>query len=331
MKLVNEKLMQPAFLQSEFERNQKNAIQGAINAKKDASYLASTAFRQLVNTDNIAAMPSAGNEKTLKNITLNDLKSFYATQIKPAGTQVIAVSDLDKKAIVKQLSIFEPWKGKSKKLALALPEPTTKTGVIYLVNKDGAAQSAISIGKRSIKKDIVGEYYKAYLMNFPLGGAFNSRINLNLREEKGYTYGARSSFTGDKLSGVYAAGAEVRADVTDKSIVEFIKEIKNYAENGITDEELSFMRKSVNQKDALKYETPRAKLGFLAQMLEHNLTADFVKTRATIVDTITKDEINALAKKHLNINDMIIVVVGDEKKLRPQLEALGYEVVDYKI
>jgi len=331
MKLVNEKLMQPAFLQSEFERNQKNAIQGAINAKKGASYLAATAFRQLVNTDNIAAMPSAGNEKTLKNITLDDLKSFYATQIKPAGTQIIAVSDLDKKAIVKQLSIFEPWKGKGKTLALALPEPTTKAGVIYLVNKDGAAQSAISIGKRSIKKDIVGEYYKAYLMNFPLGGAFNSRINLNLREEKGYTYGARSSFTGDKLSGVYAAGAEVRADVTDKSIVEFIKEIKNYAENGITDEELSFMRKSVNQKDALRYETPRAKLGFLAQMLEHDLTADFVKTRSNIVDTITKEEINRLAKKHLNIDEMIMVVVGDSKTLKPELSRLGYDVVDYTI
>jgi zinc protease len=244
---------------------------------------------------------------------------------------VIVVSDLDQKKILKQLDVFSHWTGKGEELQLTLPKPNTKLGVIYLVNKDEAAQSAISIGKRSITQDITGEYYKSYLMNFPLGGAFNSRINLNLREEKGYTYGARSSFTGDKLSGVYAAGAEVRADVTDKSIIEFIKEIKHYAENGITDEELSFMRNSINQKDALRYETPRAKLEFLSQMLEHNLTADFIKTRSDIVDTITKQEINELAKKHLNINDMIIVVVGDEKKLRPQLEALGYEVVDYKI
>jgi len=168
-------------------------------------------------------------------------------------------------------------------------------------------------------------------MNFPLGGAFNSRINLNLRENKGYTYGASSYFSADKLSGSYTASAEVRADVTDKSITEFVKEIENYAENGITAEELAFMRKAINQKDALKYETPYAKLGFLAQILEHNLTPSFVKERAKIVEDITADEINALAKKHLQLTDMLMVVVGDAKTLRPQLQALGYQVVDYKI
>lgn len=199
------------------------------------------------------------------------------------------------------------------------------------MNKDEAAQSAIRIGKRSITQDITGEYYKSYLMNFPLGGAFNSRINLNLREDKGYTYGARSGFTADKYSGRYTASAEVRADATDKSIIEFVNEIKAYQEKGITTAELNFMRNAINQKDALKYETPRAKLGFLAQILEHNLSSDFVKKRAEIVKSITAEEINALAKKHLNLKDMFMVVVGDEKTLTPQLEALGYEVVSYKI
>ena len=168
-------------------------------------------------------------------------------------------------------------------------------------------------------------------MNFTLGGAFNSRINLNLREDKGYTYGAGSGFSADKFSGTYTAYAEVRADVTDKSIVEFVNEINGYREKGITAEELSFMRNAINQKDALKYETPRAKLGFLAQILEHDLAPSFVKERAEIVATISTDEINALAKKHLNLAKMIMVVVGDAKTLKPQLEALGYEVVDYKI
>ena len=89
------------------------------------------------------------------------------------------------------------------------------------------------------------------LLNEVLGGYFGSRLMKNIREEKGYTYGARSYFNGDKLSGTYTASAEVRADVTDKSIIEFVKEIENYATNGITDEELAFMRKAINQKDAL--------------------------------------------------------------------------------
>jgi zinc protease len=331
MLLVNEKLMQPAFNQAEFNRNKNNAIQGVINAKKDAGYLASTAYQQLLHADNIAATSGGGSEASLRNITLKDVRSFYNQQVKPQGSQVIAVSDLSKTELLSELAIFKDWQGKGKELALTLPKSNTKLGVIYLVNKDNAAQSVIRIGKRSITRDIVGEYYKSYLMNFPLGGAFNSRINLNLREDKGYTYGASSYFSGDKLSGSYTASAEVRADVTDKSIIEFVKEIENYANNGITEEELAFMRKAINQKDALKYETPSAKLGFLAQILEHNLTPDFVKERAEIVDKITADEINALAKKHLQLSDMLMVVVGDAKTLKPQLQALGYQVVEYKI
>ena len=331
LSLVNEQLRAPAFLESDFERLKNNAIQGALNSKKDAGYLASTAYRQLLNADNIASTPSSGNEESLTNISLDDIKEFYKRQVKPFGGQLIVVSDLDQTKLTKSLSVLEDWQGKAADLDLSIPEGRGKMGVIYLVNKDGAAQSAIRIGKRSMTEDITGEYYKSSLMNFALGGAFNSRINLNLREDKGYTYGARSYFNGGKLSGYYTASAEVRADATDKSIVEFVNEIKDYADQGITDEELMFMRNSINQKDALKYETPRAKLGFLAQILEHNLTPDFVSQRSKIVATISKAEINALAKKHLAIEKMLMVVVGDAKTLRPQLETLGYQVIDYQI
>ncbi|MGB2739120.1 MAG: pitrilysin family protein [Cognaticolwellia sp.] len=329
--LVYEKLTAPAFLESEFNRNKNNAIQGAINGKKDAGYLASNAYRQLLHADNIAATSNYGSETSLSNIQLADIKALYLQQVKPKDSEIILVSDLDKTRVLSALSVFEPMTGAGKKLSLNLPKSTAKLGVIYLVNKDNAAQSAIRIGKRSLTQDVTGEYYRAYLMNFALGGAFNSRINLNLREEKGYTYGARSNFYGDKFSGTYTASAEVRADVTDKSIVEFVKEIKHYAEQGINDEELSFMRNAINQRDALKYETPSSKLGFLAQILEYDLTADFIKERSDIVANISKAEINALAKKHLQISEMLMVVVGDAKTLKPQLEALGYEVINYEI
>ncbi|MFD1619720.1 M16 family metallopeptidase [Thalassotalea marina] len=329
--LVNEKLLAPAFIESEFARNKSNAIQGAINNKKDAGYLASTAYSQLLHSDNIAALPISGTETTLANISLNDVKAFYQQQVKPYNAQLIVVSNLEKKAVENTLNVFNDWQGKGKELAITLPKPDTKMGVIYLVNKDQAAQSAIRIGKRSLTQDITGEYYQSYLMNFPLGGAFNSRINLNLREDKGYTYGARSGFSADKFAGFFTASAEVRADATDKSIVEFVKEIDRYATSGISREELTFMRNAINQKDALKYETPSAKLGFLAQILEHDLSPDFVKERAAIVENISAEQINKLAKKHLQLSEMLMVVVGDEKTLKPQLEALGYDVINYSI
>jgi len=331
MELVKEKLFSPAFIDKEFDRNKNNQIEGIANSKKNAGYLASTAYRQLLNGDNVAATPAGGTTESVSSLSLADIKAFYDTYFKPKTAQLIVVSDHSEKQLETTLASLNDWKGESPALTLEITEPTTEAGIVYLVHKDDAAQSAIRIGKRGLKQDITGEFYQSYLMNFPLGGAFNSRINLNLREDKGYTYGARSYFWGSKLSGGYTASAEVRADVTDKSIVELVNEIKNYQAKGITDTELRFMRNAINQRDALKYETPSAKLGFLARILEHDLTPGFVKEQADIVEKISAKKINELAAKHLKIEEMIIVVVGDSKVLRPQIEALGYEVVDYSI
>jgi len=123
----------------------------------------------------------------------------------------------------------------------------------------------------------------------------------------------------------------VRADSTAASITEFTNELNNYAQNGVTDQELMFMRKAINQKDALKYETPNAKLGFLAQILVFDLKPSFVKERNEIVSNISKEEVNALAKKHLNTKEMVYLVVGDAKTLRPELEKLGMQVIDYSL
>jgi len=168
-------------------------------------------------------------------------------------------------------------------------------------------------------------------MNFALGGAFNSRINLNLREDKGYSYGARSGFGGNEEYGSFTARAGVRADATMDSIVQFENEIRRYAESGISESELSFTRKSIGQKDARSYETPGQKLGFLAQILEYDLDESFVDQQNEILEAIDKDELDALARKHLVMEDMIIVVVGDKQSILegPEgLEGLGYEIVE---
>lgn len=331
MVLVKEKLLQPAFDEKEFERVRNTAIQSIKSGKKFAGYLVTLAFNRLLHADDIAATPSGGTETSLTLLTLKDVKDFYSQHFHPSDGQLIVVSDLEQKAIRKSMNLFSDWKGEGVELDLDLAMPNTKTGVIYLVHKDNSAQSAIRIGKRSMKRDITGEFFRSNLMNFPLGGAFNSRINLNLREDKGYTYGARTFFSGSKLVGSYVAFASVKADVTDKSIVEIVKEIKQYAGKGITADELVFLKSAINQRDALKYESPGAKLGFLAQILEYDLTPDFVRQQAEIVEKITAEEINGLAKKHLKLDEMVIVVVGNSEVLRPELKALGYEVVDYEI
>ena len=332
LKLVEEKLFRPAFNADDFERNKKQIIQNIQHSMKDAGYLASNTYSKLLYGDNIAALPSSGTLNSIEAITLDDVETFYKANFKPQGAQVIIVSDLSEAAVEPKVkSALANWQGKGQSFDVDFTEPNVQTNVVYLVDKPSAPQSQIRIGKRDMVEDITGEFFKANLMNFALGGTFNSRINLNLREDKGYTYGARSRFWGDKTSGGFTASAAVRADSTAASITEFTNELNNYAQNGVTDEELMFMRKAINQKDALKYETPNAKLGFLAQILEFDLEPNFVKERNKIVSTISKEEINALAKKHLNAKDMIYLVVGDAKTLRPELEKLGMKVVDYSL
>ena len=120
-------------------------------------------------------------------------------------------------------------------------------------------------------------------------------------------------------------------DVTDSALIEITDEIYKYSESGITDEELIFMRNAVSQRDALKYETPSAKLRFLAQILEYDLSSGFVKERGETIQSISKAEINELAQKHLSLDEMFIVVVGDAAILKPNLQEAGYQVVDFQI
>ncbi len=165
-------------------------------------------------------------------------------------------------------------------------------------------------------------------MNYSLGGAFNSRINLNLREDKGWTYGARSGFSGNDRGSQFTASAGIKASATDSAVVEFIKEIKGFQENGITDDELNFMRNSIGQRDARRYETPFQKAGFLGNIIRYDLDGSYVDKQAEIIQSISREDINALARKYLNTDSAYILVVGDGASNRDKLKALGYEVVD---
>ncbi|MCQ8877667.1 insulinase family protein [Pseudoalteromonas shioyasakiensis] len=330
--LVQEKLFKPAFNAEDFERNKQQSLQNIQHAMKDAGYLATNAYSKLLYGNSIAALPSGGTQASIEAITLDDVKRFYDVHFKPVGTEVIVVSDLDQAALQSKVTnTLKTWQGSSPAVTATFKLPKVEGNTIYLVDKPGAPQSEIRIGKRDMIEDITGEFFKSNLMNFALGGNFNSRINLNLREDKGYTYGARTRFWGDATSGGFTASAAVRADSTAASITEFTNELNKYAQQGISDEELNFMRQAINQKDALKYETPNAKLSFLAQILEHNLEPSFVKERSKIVSTITKDEINELAAKHLNTKEMVYLVVGDAKTLKPELEKFDMKVVDYSL
>ena len=164
--------------------------------------------------------------------------------------------------------------------------------------------------------DIDGEFFKSNVMNYSLGGSFNSRINLNLREDKGYTYGSQSGFTANESDGSFYLQTSVDVEVTDSALTEIINEFSNYSKNGITKEELDYTEKSIANSDALKYETPRQKAQFLSRIQRYNLDREYTKVQKQILENISIDEINKLAKKYINNEKMIIVVVGNKYTLK---------------
>lgn len=330
LELAEEILFRPGFDETDFARIKQQQIEGIKSTYEDPASIAGQVYDRLLYGDgHILSVPGGGIEETVGRITLEDVRSFYDQYYTPELAEVIIVGDVTREEIIGKLSFLNDWEPTGATLP-DLPEPSpgdyTK---VYLVDKAAAPQSEIRVGfMTGLPYDATGEYFKATLMNYTLGGAFNSRINLNLREEKGWTYGAFSFFSSDHLNGEFTAQASIRADATDSSVVEFVKEIKDFNENGITAEELDFMRNSIGQQDALRYETPFQKAGFLGTIIRYDLPDDYVDTRAEIIRTITKAEIDALAEKHLKLDNMYILVVGDAASQKDKLQALGYEVVD---
>lgn len=329
LEIALEKLTEPKFTQDDFDRVQKQAIEAIKSAKKDASYTATTVFTELLfGSNNSFARANSGTIETVSALTLDDVKAFYKAAYGPQGSKILVVSDLPRNQIARKLNIFGEWQGGHMAQPALKPFPDLETGTLYFIDKPDAAQSEIRIGKRGPNFDATGEFYRNELMNYNLGGAFNSRINLNLREDKGYTYGAHSFFYANDMRGAYRAQAGVRANTTTDSIRQFVNEITSFQEDGMTDKELAFMKASLGQQDARSYETPRQKLGYLSEIALYGLSPDYVDTQNEILQGITKDELNALAAKHLRMSEMIGVVVGDKAVVMEDLLTLGYPIVE---
>ena len=326
--ILKEKLLTPKFDAADFARRQAQTIQNIERSKKQARTTARNVSQLLLfGKDNAMAHYNSGTTASVGDLTLEDARGFYQARYTPANASIVVVSDLHKDDVMAKLALFESWQGEAVATTPLKPFPEMGKTKIYLVDKPRAAQSEIQIARRALPYDALGEYHRANLANFALGGAFNSRINLNLREEKGYTYGARTGFAGYVDYGQFTAAAGVRTDTTAAALREFDKEIRAYAKDGVTAEELSFTKSAIGQRDARAYETPAQKVAYLSRILTYDLSVDFVDRQNEILTNIKAEELNAIAARHLKMDEMAIVVVGDEKVIRAELEELGYEIM----
>lgn len=329
--LMVDMMQNPAFNQADFDRVKNQLIQTLEQGSKDANTLASRALKQVTyGESNRVGLPGRGTIKTVSTIELNDIKNFYKQYFSPKQASLVIVGDVSKKEILPKLDYLKLWQGNDYTIPLYSQFPKVAANKIYFVDLPNASQSVVKYSRRSMTYDATGKYFKATLMNYPLGSAFNSRINLNLREDKGYTYGASSYFSAGKSLGRFTAGASVKKEHTYDAMIEIEKELAHYQQKGLTTDEVDFMRQAISQNEALSYETPAQKSGFLRQLLQFDLPQNYGEVQSDIIENITLEELNDIADKELS-KSMQWIVVGDGQVIRSQLEKMKLEIVELKL
>ncbi|HNB81429.1 MAG TPA: pitrilysin family protein, partial [Chitinophagaceae bacterium] len=328
--LLEERLLQPKFTQEAFDRIKNQKLEGIKNARTRAANVAGIAFSKLnYGKYNVLGLPGTGLQSTLENVTLDDVKDYYKNYTSRNGMKVVVVGDVEDKDALDILSRLNLLSNQEIRFTV-LPDPIpADPKVVYLVNVPRAAQTEFRIGYvTDLKYDALGEYYKSTLANYAFGGAFNSRINLNLREDKGWTYGARSAFNGNDYTGTFQFSSGIKAAATDSALEVIMKELETYVKEGMKNEELLFMQKALGQSDARKYETGFQKAGFLVNILQYNLKPDFVEQQNKILQSIRIPELNQLIRKWMDPSHMSILLAGDKERITPGLKRLGYTIVE---
>ncbi len=330
LELLEERLFASVFTEDDLTRLRQQTIESIEADKEQPSSIAANVYRQLIYGEGHPfAVSAAGEIATLENITLEDIEAFSQQSLVSQALDVVVIGDIEQDEILPKLEFLTNISNAGIELPALPPTPVFTENTLYLIDKPQAPQSEIRIGYMGdLVYDPTGEYFERYLMNYTLGGAFSSRINLNLREDKGYTYGARSNFSASRYPGPFTASASVRADSTADSIVQFITEITQFRDAGITVEELAFTKNAIGQSEALDYETPGQKSRLLGQIIEYDLNSDFVIRQQQIINNLTIERVNELASKHLPFEEMILLVVGDKMLIEDDLINLGYNIVE---
>jgi zinc protease len=329
--LLEERIVNAQFKAETFESKKKQTIEGVKNAMNRPNYIASVVFDKVMyGKDNVLGWTTAGTEATIATISLADIQAYYSNNFSSNEVKVVVVGDVDAKDIISDLKFLD----KMSKNVVSIPAipvaPVAAATRVYFVDVPNAAQTEFRIGYvTNMKYDVAGNFYKANVVNYPFGGAFNSRLNLYLREDKGWTYGARSVFSGDLYSGEFTFSGGIKANATDSALQDVIRIMKEYKANGMTDEELMFTKNSIGQSEARKYESGSQKASFLSRLMTYNLSSTYPGDQSVLLTAMSVGEARSFAQNNVPGTDKLnIVLVGDKAKLWDRLKSQGYDMVE---
>ncbi len=322
--LVEEMLLEPRWDEEEFALAKIRVLNNLKRQKASPNALAGETFQKLVYGEgHIFSISGSGTEETVTAISIDDLKNFYAETLSPGIASFHIAGNIGKDKVLSSLqSLAQKWTPKEVLIpAFTLPEAPAISQV-WFVDVPGAKQSIIQIGCAGPAKSDP-EYFAATVMNDKLGGSFNGWVNMVLREEKGFTYGARSGFSGNMVAGTFTASAPVRSSATLES-VQIFKDLMTRYREGVSQEDLDFTRNSLLKSYARKYETLGALTGMLGEISMYNLPKDYAVKEQETIRNMTLEQHKALAQKYIDPNRMYYVIAGDAATQADQLTAVGF-------
>jgi zinc protease len=331
LELVAEVVGRPTFPASEVERLREERLNDILQAHADPRRRVDEAFVEAIySADSPYHRPAAGTRETIEPLGAVDLRRAWERGMDPARMTLVVGGDLtgiDVQAIAERL--FGGWTAAAgvAEQPPIVSEPGLDSRLVRIVHRPGSVQTEIRLGHRGLSRRIP-DYHAVSVMSTILGGLFNSRLNRNLREEKGYTYGAGAGFDLRRGAGPFSARAAVNTEVTIPAIREMIGEIERMRDEPVGDDELRAGRDFLVGVFPLRFETPGPVVGAIAGLTVHDLPDDELARYRAGIEAVTAADVQAAAREHIDLDRAAIVLVGDVDRIGADLEAAGLGPVE---
>jgi zinc protease len=317
-------LLNPTFPDAGLERLRAQRLVQLNQAKAQPAAIAQRVFPRILYG---AAHPfgQATTEETVKAITRDDVVAFHQAYFRPGRALISVVGDVNAAAAKAEVErALAKWSAGGDKPSFQYPElPARQATTIYLVDKPGAAQSTFSIGNPGPARN-TPDYYALQVMNVILGGQFQSRLNANIREEKGYSYGVNSGFAYGKGPGQFRAGGDIVTAKSDLALIEFMKELRGIeGSRPVTDEELTTAKDALTQRLPGTFGSVAGINTAITTVWAQGLPQDYYQQYGAQVAKVTKEDVVRVAKKYIDLDHLAIVIVGDRAVIEGPLKATG--------
>jgi zinc protease len=317
----------PAFAEPEWNRVRERELVALAQTRDQPAIIATEAFGRVLYGDmHPLGRPTRGTPESIRALTTADLRAFHRDRYRPETSHLIVVGDVSTDRLIPMLErAFAGWTRSAASARVVPPLPAAHGPTrVYLIDQPGAAQSEIRVGHVGVPRNHP-DFYPLMVLNTLLGGQFTSRINLNLREEKGYTYGARSSFDMRSIPGPFTAQAGVETSVTRESVIEFVREISDIrGARPVTAEELEFTIASLVRREPITLETNPQILDRVQTLVLYGLPDDYFDHYTDRIAAVRLEDVNRVAREYLHPDRSAIVVVGDRSVVESGLRQLPY-------